>query len=228
MRMTGTQPRVFGSGRRAFTLIELLVVIAIVAILAGLLLPAVARARAKALGIACLSQERQLGIALRLYAEDHRSEFPRSQHSAAAHAVLSWGNVLLPYLATGATAPRDAFRRGVYRCPADRRTNGWSYGVNVYFELGPDDEYRGSPATWRRMESVPWPSDTVWLGEVGGSVDHIMAHFWIEGGPVEIATHRHAGASRYLFVDSHAESRRLEQTYRPSTRVDCWNPLGAP
>src|SRR5438045_3359063 len=62
--------------RNAFTLIELLVVIAIIAILAGLLLPALARAKAKAKRIQCVNQLHQQGIGFRMWANDHGDKFP--------------------------------------------------------------------------------------------------------------------------------------------------------
>jgi prepilin-type N-terminal cleavage/methylation domain-containing protein len=68
--------KTFRFGHRAFTLIELLVVIAIIAILASLLMPALARAKSKGKSIACISNLKQLGLAIRMYADEHDQKYP--------------------------------------------------------------------------------------------------------------------------------------------------------
>src|SRR5437773_8936270 len=78
----------------AFTLIELLVVIAIIAILAAILFPVFAQARAKARQAACLSNEKQIGTAIMMYAQDYDERLP------ACHSYgLSWtASVPGPYI----------------------------------------------------------------------------------------------------------------------------------
>ena len=88
--------------RRRFTLIELLVVVAIIAILAAMLLPALSHAREKARRIACLSNQRQLGFLLALYASDFDSAVPLGWASHKQYNVSVWDHNLSRYILWGA------------------------------------------------------------------------------------------------------------------------------
>ncbi|HNT15251.1 MAG TPA: prepilin-type N-terminal cleavage/methylation domain-containing protein [Verrucomicrobiota bacterium] len=210
-----------------FTLIELLVVIAIIAILAALLLPALSRARATARATQCLNQTRQLGLAARLYADENRDYFPRSQHSAFAYGELPWARSLAPQLGAGAATWTNLLT-GLYRCPSDPRATPLSYGMNVYFELGAEDDYFGKPATWRRTSTVPKPAVTILFAEVTGGADHVMPNYWVVfSDAVAAVAQRHSLKANYSFVDGHAERRKLETTFYPSQQLDLWHPLSA-
>jgi prepilin-type N-terminal cleavage/methylation domain-containing protein len=96
----------------AFTLIELLVVIAIIAILASLLLPALARAKTLANLTKCKSNEKQLGVALRMYLDDFRM-YPYFAYVPANNLkrTVFWFDALSPY------AGNTQWGRGILQCP---------------------------------------------------------------------------------------------------------------
>jgi len=113
-----------------FTLIELLVVIAIIAILAALLLPALAKAKAKAEAISCLSNIKQLSIAWQLYQNDNNGSLVKNKGAFAVDydrwclGWMTWGmtpdNTNQQYIKEGALGPYTAKSLGVYKCPSDK------------------------------------------------------------------------------------------------------------
>ena len=246
----------FGARRGAFTLIELLVVVAVIALLIGLLLPALGAARRSGWSVQCLSRMRSLGFSAGFYADDHGDELPRSKHSVGFSGTLPWAPALYPYLTGrdfGGTSDLwqdqswwDATNEQ-YRCPHDRRESpiemaglpfdsvAISYGLNVYFELREVEIDPGTTSDrvmFKTRSKVPRPSSTVLFADVSDelSVDHIMAHFWTSRGVpagFEVATDRHGEGAGFVYLDGHAATRPFASTYDAERDLDAWNPATA-
>jgi prepilin-type N-terminal cleavage/methylation domain-containing protein/prepilin-type processing-associated H-X9-DG protein len=141
---TPQAPRYEASCRRGFTLIELVVVIAIIAILAALLLPALAKAKAKAQQITCVSNGKQLSLSFQLYSQDFTDLYPPNPDDGTTTPGYIWcsGNAGIggadefdPDLMRDPNrtliAPYIGNSVGIFHCPADTRTGVYD-GTGLY------------------------------------------------------------------------------------------------
>src|SRR5688500_17677966 len=113
----------------AFTLVELLVVIGIIAVLVGILMPALARAREQARGTQCLSNMRQIGTCLNMFVNEHRGYLPKAWfNDAPVHLAFRPGYA-------GASQKSDW---GFYDRAPSERTWEWSYILSTYVNKSED------------------------------------------------------------------------------------------
>jgi len=199
-------------GKTGFTLIELLVVIAIIAILASILFPVFSRARAKGRQTACLSNLKQFGLAVDMYAQDYDEMLPPHNDNEAPYPAYDWRYDtficrLLPYVKN----------EQLYRCPDDRgcypfgtaNERWWSYDFNRGCEYGPQQ-----PGWLSVFED---PSDTIILFD-GGEPDEGVEltdnnsldkpESWDQDARAAHTRHNHG--LNLLFVDGHAKWRQAE------------------
>jgi prepilin-type N-terminal cleavage/methylation domain-containing protein len=215
--------------KRAFTLIELLVVIAIIAILASLLLPVLSRAKQKARTINCASNLRQIGLGMRMFADENQDRYPESG------GTIGW-NFTDPYSLSNAWMQQVyAYLKNtnVYRCPGNVQLPLQNQSPFNYFN-GVRAAYiaAGQQQAAVNTRQILFPAAFVQSGDtfdngqffssadadkddysqncVGGSINGIPAVDW----------QAHHGGQEILFADNHVKWYRGYQTNEMTFRYD--------
>jgi prepilin-type N-terminal cleavage/methylation domain-containing protein/prepilin-type processing-associated H-X9-DG protein len=216
-----------------FTLIELLVVIAIIALLMGILMPALQRVKKQAKGVVCKNNMKQIGMAANLYAEDYDLFIPRSAEWSTITDMRPWFQCFMPYLAQKAVD--DDYRNvKIFRCPSyPDKEQTLCYVVNGW----PDE---GAARTWQsKLTECERPSTTIYLADnedgpwrtiikMATDRDLTRCDVWTETHLPDsdsqditrgrrVARARHRDGCNVLFLDWHAEWMAAEEM-----TVDMW------
>ena len=182
--------------RRGFTLIELLVVIAIIAILAAILFPVFARAREKARQTACLSNVKQLALAVMQYVQDYDEVLPASHYPGVTSANDQWFEVIQPYLKN----------EQILTCPSEKNRAvgyGWNYDYIGY----------GSSTSIRTysLGDIEKPAETIMMADAYNYVIYSPSRYGRQPSPGTVtydynaAGLRHNGGANIGFCDGHAK-----------------------
>jgi len=227
--------------RTKFTLVELLVVIAIIAILAGMLLPALSKARAMAYATSCMSNLKNIGLAVSMYAGDNNDYFPGLNTGSAP-----FYSEIPPYLKAGNTL--KTFK--IFMCPADyvrlnyattdvTRKRSYTLNTNMTHEHSgnPPDTANNYNFVWNKTSKVSQPSEKIYktdgIGNYSATLDvrcfPLGVNYWtypFKAGSVATdggVDFRHNKKTSLLLADFHVEGKNAQDLMYRRKLVTPWS-----